>query len=177
MNAGAIVFLIEAFGLISCTTIFGVFYGTAFSLYCLCAQPLYLKLHNPENRWQAMFSLGYTSFLFFCATGFFLLNVWVIPLVYINHGGVGGPFGYGKSFNSVLNPYQAAGGILDFIIKVSTVAIQVSDQPNLSTLLNTPLLQIRRLWIIWSATQYAAIITLLPMLLLFAHIGMFIPSV
>lgn len=132
-------FLLETFDLLSCTTIFGAFYGVTFSLYCLCARPLYLKLQNPEKRRQAGFLLLYISFLFFCVTGVFALSARIIQLAYVNHADYpGGPFAYEISYSPAIDPYQVTADILDFIIEVLTMAIQVGHQPNFSTSLNTP---------------------------------------
>lgn len=131
-STSAFVFLLESFDLISCTTVLGAFYGITFSLYCLCARPLYLKLQNPEKRRQARFSFGYISFLFFCATSVFALNARIIQLAYVDHADFpGGPFAYEVSYSSAITRYQATATVLNFIIQVLTMAIQVG--PNLST--------------------------------------------
>lgn len=119
--------LLEAFDLISGTTVFGVIFGITFVLYCLCARSLYHQLQEPEKRRQAQFTLGYISFLLFCATGLLVLNTGITQLAYITHAdSPGGPLGYEGSFRLTTNVYDIAGGILQLILEVSTVAIQVS---------------------------------------------------
>lgn len=57
--------VLEAFDLISSTTILGVFYGVSFTLYCLCARSLYLHLQEVDKQRHARFAIGYISIVFF----------------------------------------------------------------------------------------------------------------
>lgn len=127
MATKSTIFLDEALDLIGCTTILGVSYGIAFSLYCPCAWSLYLKIRQPDKRYQAGSTLGYITLLFFCATAYLSMNVRVIQLAYINHADFpGGPLRYEGSFDSATIPYDGAAEILDFVIEVLIMAIQVS---------------------------------------------------
>lgn len=125
MGAENISFLAETFSLISCTTIIGVLYGIAFSLYCLCACQLYRKLQKPGERHQARLSLGFLSILLVCATGILALNARVIQLAYVIHDSdfPGGPLEYEAWYNST--PNSIAGSVLDLIIEVSIMMTQV----------------------------------------------------
>jgi len=139
MGAESSLFLDEAFDLISATTISGVFYGITFSLYCLCAWPLYFKLQKPDEQRRARLSLGYISLLFLCLTGGLVLGVRLNQLAYINHADFpGGPIGYEQTYNSTTNTNYTIGGVLELTVEVLTMTIQVGHQPNLSTLLNPP---------------------------------------
>jgi hypothetical protein len=136
MGAESAVYLSKVLNLISGTTIIGVLYGITFTLYCLCAWSLYLQLKKPDNRRRARFSLGYISFLFFCATGAIGSSGRIIQLTYINHANFpGGPLGYEATYNSTTISCFTIGGTLEVIIEVLTMAIQVGHLPNLSTLL------------------------------------------
>lgn len=128
----------EVFDVLSSTTILGVFYGITFSLYCLCARPLYLNLQNPGKRRHAMFSLGFISLLLFCATGCVAMNARIIQLAYVDHAdSPGGPYVYESLYGSAVRPYQTMDGVLELIIVVLTMSMQVGDQPNLSMLVVT----------------------------------------
>lgn len=119
-------FLDETLELIATTTILGVVYGIVFILYCLCAWSLYLDFQKPDKRRHASFSFGYTSLLFFCATGTLTFNARVNQLSYIDHADFpGGPFIYLLSHDSTIISCVTTDGILELAIEVLTMAIQV----------------------------------------------------
>ncbi len=129
-------FLDEALDLIGCTTILGVSYGIAFTLYCLCAQSLYSQLRKPDQRRQARFNLGYISLLWFCATGVLAANARLIQLAYINHANSpGGPLGFEAEISSTTSPLSIIICSFDLTIEVLTVAIQVRQSRKQRTLL------------------------------------------
>lgn len=125
------VFFFEAFDIAGCTTILGVSFGIAFTLYCLCVRSLYQQLRcEPDKRRQTKFTLVFISLLLFCATGILALNTRVIQLVYITHGcSPGGPLGYERSDNLTTGFYNLTGSILDLVLAASTMAVQVSNFP------------------------------------------------
>lgn len=124
--------LYEAFDLLSSTTILGVLYGIAFTLYCHCARLLCLQLSNPGRRKQARFSLAYISLILICGTAYLALVARFMQLAYIDHANdPGGPRGFKVSYNSTTEIYGAAIGIFDLAVEVLTMAIQVSYRPNL----------------------------------------------
>lgn len=130
-------FLIEALDLISNTTVLGVLHGIAFTLYCLCARPLYLQTREPDKRGQARFTLTYISLLLLCAMIYLILTVRMNQLAYINHADFpGGPFEYEKTYNSTTESYEIAIGLFDMIVEALTMAIQVSRCSTVSMLLN-----------------------------------------
>lgn len=119
-------FLSEVLDLATSIAVIGVLYGIAFSLYCFCAWSFFLQLQNPDKRRRAGFLLGYMSFLLSCLTGFLVLNVRMIQPAYTTRANFpGGPMTYQESFNSTVNSYITAAGVLGLIIEVSTMAIQV----------------------------------------------------
>jgi hypothetical protein len=121
-----LLFLLEAFDIIGCTTILGALYGIAFMLYCLCARSLYLQLQEPDKRRQARFTIGYISLQLFCATAYTALNARGIQLAYIDHADFpGGPLIYEASNQPTLRPYMIAASILDLTLQTLTMAIQV----------------------------------------------------
>ncbi len=125
--AQSTIFLFEALDVLGCTTVLGVFYGIALTLYCLCAQSLYSQLHKPDQQRQAQFNLGYVSLLLFCATGILALNTRMIQLAYINHADFpGGPFAFEGDRNSTTSSLILPSNILDLTIEILTMAIQVS---------------------------------------------------
>lgn len=126
MGAKDSVFLFESLDLITSTTVLGVLYGIAFALYCLCTYSLYLQLQKPDRRRRAIFLLGYTSLLLFCATVILVLNARMIKVTYVNHADFpGGPLAYENSYNSTTMLNVAVGSSLGLIVEVLTVAIQV----------------------------------------------------
>ncbi len=119
-------FLWEAIDLLSSTTVLGAFYGISFTLYCLCARSLYLQLQVPDKRRQARFALGYTSFLFLCATCILAINARLDQVSYINHADYpGGPLLYEVTHSQTTDSYVTAGATFIVIIEVLTTAIQV----------------------------------------------------
>ncbi len=123
-------FLWEALDLIGSTTIVGVFYGIVFTLYFLCAQSLYLKIHKPDQKRQARFNLGYISLLLFCSTSMIALNTWMIQMAYIKHAGIpGGPLAFERERNSTNISLSLAGCLVELVIDISTMAVQVGQRP------------------------------------------------
>lgn len=119
----------EAFDLISNTTILGVFYGIAFTLYCLCVRSLYLQLQDPDLRRQTRFTICYISLLFFCSTTYLALCARMGQLAYVNHASdfPGGPLEYEHnrpSLESTANITTTS--ILGLIVEILTIAMQVS---------------------------------------------------
>ncbi len=115
-------FLFEALDLISNTTVLGVLFGVASSLYCLCAQLLYLQLRDPDKQKQAKFTLGYISLLLFCATGYLAGCTRHKEIAYIHHSDIlGGPLIYEASPRDHLIVI----GIFDISMEVLTLGIQV----------------------------------------------------
>lgn len=118
----------ESVQLIGRTTILGVFYGIAFSLYCLCARLLYLQLQEPDQRRRARLSLGYISVLMFCTLGSLAVNTGMMQLVYVKHRDFpGGPLGFQAQLNAVTTGYALTASVFDFIVLVSILATQVSN--------------------------------------------------
>lgn len=121
-------FLWEALDLIGCTTILGVSYGIAFTLYCLCAQSLYLQPREPDQRRQARFTLGYSSLLLFFATGTLVSNGRMTQLGYVNHRAdfPGGPLAFEANKQSPTTiSLMLAGSILELVTDMLTMAVQV----------------------------------------------------
>src|SRR5689334_20733194 len=101
MDSESEIILTETFDLIGSTTILGVFYGIAFTLYCLCARSLYLQLQEPNKQRQTRFTLGWMTLLLFCATIYLALNAGIGQLAYIRHADFpGGPVSYEASLTN-----------------------------------------------------------------------------
>ena len=119
-------FLAQVLDLVTSIAVMGVLYGIAFSLYCFCAWSFLLQLRRPDKRSRAGFLLGYISILLACLTGFIGLNARMIQPAFVTKANFpGGPMTYEKSFNTTVNAYITAAGVLTLIIEVSTMAIQV----------------------------------------------------
>ncbi len=124
----SLLLLLEAFDLISCTTVPGVVYGVTFMLFCLCARLLYLELQVPARRKEArfnLFNLGFISVQLCFATIYVALNARTIQLAYIDHADFpGGPVAYELLANV---PYVVAAGIFNLPLQTLKIAIQVSS--------------------------------------------------
>ncbi len=119
-------FIWEALDLIGSTTILGVSYGIALTLYFLCARSLYLQLQVPDKRRQARFTLAYISILLFCATCILAMNTRIDQLAYTNHADfLGGPLEYEALYNPTNNFIYIADAILDLIVETSLMGIKV----------------------------------------------------
>ncbi len=120
-------FLYEACDLIGSTTVIGVSYGIPFSLYSLCARPLYLQLREQEKQRRAGFTIGCISLLLFCETGNLAMNSRLIQVSYINHADFpGGVRAYEFSHSSAAISFYTTFGILELIVEVTAMSIQVS---------------------------------------------------
>lgn len=119
MGTNSIIILTELTGAVLC--------GIAFSLYCLCAWPLYRRLQKPNGVHQARFSFGLIPLLFFCAIGIFTLNVGTIQLASTNNPGnfSGKPLDYETWHNPTTSSIGIARSVLELIIEVLMMAIQV----------------------------------------------------
>ncbi|KAF9440653.1 hypothetical protein P691DRAFT_781788 [Macrolepiota fuliginosa MF-IS2] len=145
--------LIEDVDLISETTINGLLYGIALSLFFLCVQSLYPQLKDPHLRRQAIFMLGYTSVVMICGFVFLALFTQIIQLAYIDHNtSLGEPIVNEQVLFG--QPIGVGQGAFSTVMDALTLGIQLW-----------------RLWMIYNATQYAIIIMVLPVLLYLGVIG------
>ncbi len=118
--------LYETFDLTSSTTILGLLYGIAFTLYCLCSRLLCLQLSVPDKRKQARFNLVYISLVLICGTTYLALVTRFMQLAYINHANdPEGPRGFKVSYNSTTEIFGVGIGIFDLAVETLTMAIQV----------------------------------------------------
>lgn len=117
--------LFESFDLLGNTAV-GLSYGILLTLYCLCAQSLYLQLQDLYKKRQARFTLAYTSFMLFCSTVYLISSSRLGQLAYIDNVNFPGePLQYELSYNPTSNAYKAVDSILQVILEASTMVIQV----------------------------------------------------
>ncbi|KAF9441046.1 hypothetical protein P691DRAFT_685296 [Macrolepiota fuliginosa MF-IS2] len=139
--------LTEDVDLISATTINGLLYGIALSLFFLCVQSLYPQLKAPHLQRQAIFILGYTSAVMICGFVYLALFTQITQLAYIDHNTSPGELHgyeqllYGQPIGVVLSVFNT-----------------MVDALTLGT-------QLWCLWVVYHATQYEIIIMVLPVLL------------
>ncbi|KAF9445988.1 hypothetical protein P691DRAFT_674523 [Macrolepiota fuliginosa MF-IS2] len=151
------ILLYESLDLISTTTVNGVLYGIALSVFILSAQLLYTRSKDLDHRRQAIFMLVYTSVVMALGIIYLALLTWTIQLGYIdNNNFLGEPIEYEAAMfgGQLIGVVQ---GSLNTIIDCLTLGIQLW-----------------RLWVIYLATQYAVIIMILPSLLFLGFIELFI---
>ncbi|KAF9447027.1 hypothetical protein P691DRAFT_823347 [Macrolepiota fuliginosa MF-IS2] len=145
----------ESLDLISSTTINGVLYGIALSLYVLASRALYPQLKISGQQKHAVFMFVYTSLVMTCGVILLVLSMRRVQLAYIDHNTFPGePFEYLKAY-SYSQPVGIGEAVFNLVNDVLTLGIQIW-----------------RLWVIYSATQYATVIVALPLLLFLSFIGM-----
>ncbi|KAF9445262.1 hypothetical protein P691DRAFT_651710, partial [Macrolepiota fuliginosa MF-IS2] len=76
---------LEDVDLISLTTINGVLYGIALSLFILFARSLYSQLKDPDFRRQSIFMFSYTCVVMICGIVYLALMTQTTQLTYIDH--------------------------------------------------------------------------------------------
>ncbi|KAF9447486.1 hypothetical protein P691DRAFT_821014 [Macrolepiota fuliginosa MF-IS2] len=145
--------LFEDLDLISLTTISGLLFGIALSIYVLSANSLYHQLKDPHQQRQATFLSVYTTMVMASGIILFALVTKRVQLAYIDHNNsLGAPIEY--QFNIYGLPIGIAESVVNVILDTLTLGIQIW-----------------RLWVIYSATQYALIIIIIPLLLFLCFIG------
>ncbi|KAF9444353.1 hypothetical protein P691DRAFT_645849, partial [Macrolepiota fuliginosa MF-IS2] len=147
--------LYEEIDLVSSTAITGLLYGIALSLYVLSSRSLYPQLKVPDQRRHAIFMSVYTSVVMICGIMYFALTVLGDRLAYIDHNtSIGEPLDYLEIFDFT-QPSGITLNIFGLLIDVLTLGIQIW-----------------RLWVIYSATRYAVVVIILPVLLFLCFIAM-----
>jgi hypothetical protein len=159
--------------LVTPTTVAAALYGIAFTLFCLYVHALAPRLRNGDRTKQARFMLAYSTVIMLCGLYFLVVNAWVTQNAYIKHSDYpGGPYLY------MLSTFQGAGAVINIllacqtVIDVMTSAIQVRGRfccVYATRLLN--LGKVWRVWVIWSASRYANLVAVLPLLCLLSFTG------
>ncbi|KAF9444351.1 hypothetical protein P691DRAFT_807512 [Macrolepiota fuliginosa MF-IS2] len=146
--------LFESLDLIASTTIGGLLWGIAFTLYTFCALSLYPQLKKPHQRRQARFTFIYSSVVMTCGIMFLAATTWITQQAYIYHSDFpSGPIEY-ETFYLRVQPI----GILEIIFSVALDFLTLA-------------IQIWRLWVVWSPTRHAIVVTTLPLLLFLGYIA------
>ncbi|KAF9444355.1 hypothetical protein P691DRAFT_786841 [Macrolepiota fuliginosa MF-IS2] len=144
----------EAADLISSTTVNGVLYGIALSLYVLSARSFYPQLKDKDKQKHATFMFAYTSLVMICGTIYLALDTQDIQLAYIGHNThLGEPREFEFIYSTSL-PSGIAMNIFSVMIDFSTIGIQIW-----------------RLWVIYGATRYKTVVIILPTLLFLCYIA------
>ncbi|KAF9445027.1 hypothetical protein P691DRAFT_785804 [Macrolepiota fuliginosa MF-IS2] len=148
------ILLSEAIDLVSFTTINGLLYGIALSLYALSARSLYLQLKDPDRRRQATFMFIYSSAVMAFGLVYFALATRVAIIAYLFHNNfVGNPIL--EQITQLFNdPPGIARDVFNLLVDTMTLAIQIW-----------------RLWAVYQATRYATVVIILPSLILLLFIG------
>ncbi|KAF9444419.1 hypothetical protein P691DRAFT_837224 [Macrolepiota fuliginosa MF-IS2] len=148
------VLLWENLDLIGSTTVNGMLYGIALSLYVLSAQSLYPQLKDPHRRGHTIFMLSYASLVMILGIILLALGARGAQLSYIDHNA---SLGESRKYQSTFLLTRPGGIIED----ASGVAIDI-------LMLG---IQIWRLWVIYSVIRYAIAVIILPVLLFLCFIG------
>ncbi|KAF9444754.1 hypothetical protein P691DRAFT_834537 [Macrolepiota fuliginosa MF-IS2] len=150
----------ECLDLISLTTVNGVLYGIALSLYVLSIRLFYPQLKNSHQRRHVMFMFAYTSAVMICGIIFLALQTWMVQLAYIDHNTSPGAT---KEYERIY-VYAQPGGIASDTFGITIDALTLG-------------IQIWRLWVIYGATRYAIAIIILPSLLFFCLLALNITAI
>jgi hypothetical protein len=167
------VLLITQLELVTPTTVAAVLYGIAFSLFCLYVHALAPRLRNGDRTKQARFMLAYSSVIMLCGLYSLVSNAWVTQDAYIKHSDYPrGPYAYVESIFQGTTAVIPIGLACQTAIDVMTSAIQVRGRFSCvyaNRLLNSG--KVWRVWVIWSASKYANLVTVLPLLCLLSFTG------
>jgi hypothetical protein len=159
--------------LVASTTVAGTLYGIAFSLFCLYVYALAPRLRNGDRTKQARFMLAYSTVIVLCGLYYLVSNAWVTQDAYIKHSDYPeGPYAYVLSTIHGTTAVIPIGLACEAAIDVMTSAIQVRGRfccVYVSRLLNSG--KVWRVWVIWSASQCANWVTVLPLLCLLTLTG------
>ncbi|KAF9442512.1 hypothetical protein P691DRAFT_810496 [Macrolepiota fuliginosa MF-IS2] len=150
------VLLFESLDLVASTTVGGLLWGIALSLYILCTLSLLPQIQAPSHRdrRRAIFTLAYASVVMICGILFLAATTWVTQQAYVYHNDFpGGPIEY-ETLYLHAQPVGIVGIVFSVALDILTVAIQIW-----------------RLWVIWSATYYAVIVIVLPVFLFLGFIA------
>jgi hypothetical protein len=165
--------LVTQLELVTPTTVAAALYGIAFTLFCLYVHALAPRLRNGDRTKQARFMLAYSTVMMLCGLYFLVANAWVTQDAYIKHNDYpGGPYVY------EISTFHRATVVIPIVlacqtaIDILTSAIQVRGRfccAYATRLLN--LGKVWRVWVIWSASQYANLVTVLPLLCFLTFTG------
>ncbi|KAF9440905.1 hypothetical protein P691DRAFT_816436 [Macrolepiota fuliginosa MF-IS2] len=115
----------EHLNLISTTTVNGVLYGIALSLYVLSVQLFYSQLQAPNQRRHVMFIFAYTSVVMICKIISLTLQTWIVQLAYIDHN----TFPRATKEYEEIYLFTQSGGIMadafNLVIDILTLGIQL----------------------------------------------------
>ncbi|KAF9443087.1 hypothetical protein P691DRAFT_680251 [Macrolepiota fuliginosa MF-IS2] len=148
-------FLFESLNLVASTTIGGLLWGIALSLYTLCTLSLLpqIRAKNHQDRRQAVFTFVHTSLVMTCGILFLTATTWITQQAYIYHNDFAGrPIEY-----EILYLHALPVGIVSIVFSVALDFLTIA-------------IQIWRLWVIWNGTHYAIIVIVLPVLLFLGFI-------
>lgn len=119
----------ESFDLIGSTTICGISYGIALTLYFICARSMCLRLRRrDEHRWRnTLLWLGFISLAMLCATIYLVMDSRTIQMAYINNRdqAPGGPINYERVILAAQNIHILA-PLTFIIVALLTMFVQVS---------------------------------------------------
>jgi hypothetical protein len=167
------VLLVTQLELVTPTTVAAALYGIAFTLFCLYVHALAPRLRNGDRTKQARFMLAYSSVIMLCGLYFLVANAWVTQDAYIKHSDYpGGPYAYVLSTFHSTTAVIPIGLTCQTVIDVMTSAIQVRGRFSCvyaNRLLNSG--KVWRVWVIWSASKYANLVTVLPLLCFLTFTG------
>ncbi|KAF9443105.1 hypothetical protein P691DRAFT_844076 [Macrolepiota fuliginosa MF-IS2] len=138
----------EHLDLVSSTTLNGVLYGIALSLYVLCVRLFHPQLKDPHQRRHVTFMFAYASVVMICGIVFLVFKTWINQLAYIDHNTFPGAAEEYEKIYMFIQPRGITVQTSNIIIDVLTLGIQIW-----------------RLWVIYSATRYAIAVIILPLLL------------
>jgi hypothetical protein len=165
--------LVTQLELVTPTTVAGTLYGIAFTLFCLYVHALAPRLRNGDRTKQARFMLAYSTVIMLCGLYYLVSNAWVTQDAYIKHSDYpGGPYAYVESTFQGTTAVIPIGLACQTAIDVMTSAIQVRGPfccVYAIRLLNSG--KVWRVWVIWSASPYANLVAVLPLLCLLTFTG------
>lgn len=121
--------LIESFDLIGSTTICGISYGIALTLYFVCVRSLHLRLRkrNVYGWRKASLWLGFISLAMLCATIYLVMDSRTIQMAYIKNRdqAPGGPLNYERVVLAAQN-ISILAPLAFIVVAFLTMSVQVS---------------------------------------------------
>jgi hypothetical protein len=157
--------LLNQLDLVSTSTACGMLYGIVFTLFCLYVHSLAPQFCERNRRQQAKFMLAYSAFIKLCGLYYLLSNAWATQDAYVKHSKYpNGPYFYLLSmFHG--GPMILLALICQVIIDMLTLTIQVCGYLlRTSYQLARTQNKIWHVWVICSATRYANVVIVLPIM-------------
>jgi hypothetical protein len=162
----------EAMDLVSNTAVGGVFFGIGFTLYWNCVQLMIIDFRKGDRRRQTAISFVFSSLIVLCGGGVFATNVQARSLAYIDHNDtLDAPFVYLGGLDLYDPSLYILNAVFPLILHTLMMAMEVKFPCVVESNCPHSSLQLWRIWVIWTESSYAILVTLLSLVVFLVNQG------